>query len=111
MRIAKANLEFKALNYNWNKHSLEFFNVLGGDFKNKLVKKIKNGTITDRATLKDEVVHYLKYNYWGRREYELSIGDLGCSMDDLEKMDVWSQLKPNLEHIIDHIIKELDLNY
>lgn len=32
-------------------------------------------------------------------------------MDDLEKMDVWSQLKPNLEHIIDHIIKELDLNY
>ena len=41
MRIKKANLEYKALYYSWNKHSLEFINVLGGDFKNKLVKKIK----------------------------------------------------------------------
>ena len=111
MRIKKANLEYKAIIYDWNSHSLRYINVLGERLKNDIIKLIKSGDVYDRETLKNCVTRLLKYYYWSKREYEIAVGDLGCKEDEMFKIDVWYQLEPNIGHIIDHIIKELDLGY
>ena len=111
MRIKKANLEYKAIMYDWNSHSLRHINVLGDRLKNDIIKSIKSGDVYDRETLKERVIRLLKYYYWSKREYEIAVGDWGCKEDEMFKIDVWHQLEPNIDHIIDHIIKEIDLGY
>ena len=111
MQIKKAKLEYMAIVHDWNSHSLKYINVLGDRLKGDIIKSIKSGDVYDGKTLKNRVIRLLKYYYWSKREYEIAVGDLCCKEDEMFKIDVWYQLEPNIDHIIDHIIKEMDLGY
>lgn len=111
MRIKKAKLEYMAIMHDWNSHSLKYVNVLGNRLKDDIIKSIKSGDIHDKDSLKKRVIVLLRYYYMSKTEYEVMVGDLFCKPEEMFKIDVWYQLEPNIDHIIDYIIKELDLNY
>lgn len=111
MRIKKAKLEYMAIMHDWNSHSPKYVNVLGDRLKDDIIKLIKSGDIHDRESLKKRVMVLLRYYYMSKAEYEVMVGDLFCKPEEMFKVDVWYQLEPNIDHIIDHIIKEMNLGY
>ena len=111
MRIKKAKLEYMAIMHDWNSHNLKYINVLGDRLKDDIIKLIKSGDIHDRESLKKRVMVLLRYYYTSKAEYEVMVGDLFCKPEEMFKIDVWYQLEPNIDHIIDHIIKEMNLGY
>lgn len=111
MRIKKAKLEYMAIIHDWNSHSLKYVNILGDRLKDDIIKLIKSGDVYDRESLKKCVIVLLRYYYMSKAEYEVMVGDLHCKPEEMFKIDVWYQLEPNIDHIIDHIIREMDLDY
>ena len=48
--------------------------------------------------------------FWSKREYELSIGDaFDTNLNNYEKIDVYTQILPNFDILIDYILKENNL--
>ena len=114
--------EFYVLNYNFNKHKVEMFNI----FKNinvqedveKLVRRYLRSpnkfTYCDYDgtnykygfdALCEEIKRTIKWQEWGRREYEISVGDaFEQDIDNLEKWDCYMQCEPNIEVITREVI-------
>ena len=52
-----------------------------------------------------EIDHIIKWQEWGRREYEVSVGDaFETDCEKLEKWDCYGQAKPNIEMIAREVI-------
>ena len=55
------------------------------------------------------------YNYWSRTEYEISMGPLWPNkLEDLkefEKIDVYRQIKMNLDNICKYIVCMMDIKF
>lgn len=50
----------------------------------------------------------LMYHYWSKAECEIQVGGLFAKEDkDFHKIDIWYQLEPNLDTMVDYIIKEM----
>ena len=102
-------LEWNVLNYDFNKRKSNYFNVFYSGFDKELKKEIQDRNIKTRLELKDFIDCWARYNYWGRTEYEIYIGDL-CSTDkELDKISVYQQIKINLDRIVDYLILSLSL--
>lgn len=101
--MKKKELKFYAMVYNWNSHKIEHTNVIRKDILTPLEKMIKKKAT--RTELKCRLESLLKYYYWSRAEYEIMAGDLFCNPDELEKIDVWFQLEPNIDLILDIILE------
>ena len=109
-------LEWYAMDYNWNKQKVEFINVLRDD----LVERIQNGMkkkdfsidkkIETLDDLKTVVQRELMYHFWAKAEYEITVGDLfPKTVEELEKVSIYDQLKPNLDRIVEYINNEMEL--
>lgn len=117
---------FYVLNYNFNKKCVENFNIFNNITLNDAVEK------EVRKYLRSPSKYYYqkydfntkKYDYiygfdglcktikslimwqeWGRREYEISVGDaFEQDIDNLEKWDCYMQCEPNIEVITREVI-------
>ena len=49
------------------------------------------------------------YNYWSKSEYEFLISDIWGM--DYEKVDVWRQIEPNLNQIVEYVNSRMDLQF
>ena len=49
------------------------------------------------------------YYYWSKSECEFFISDLHGN--DYEKIDIWRQIEPNLNNIVDYINLKMDLKF
>jgi hypothetical protein len=50
------------------------------------------------------------YRYWCKCEFEVIIGGLfSKTIDELDKIDVWYQIEPNLDTIVDYLNYKMDL--
>ena len=108
------NLEWYAFEYDWNKKDIIRINVLNSGFVEDLVKRIKRDKITTYNKLKEAIKRELMYHYWCKAEHEIMVYDLFPKAKDLEKgikIDVWYQLEPNLDRIVEYVIKELELEF
>lgn len=110
MKIKNVELKYYALHYNSNKREIEQVNVLYG-LKDDIVKNIKNKHINNRDELKEYVKRQLMYYYWSKTEQEVLIGNLFGNPEDLVKIDVWTQVEPNLDIVIDYIISKLEIDF
>ena len=118
--------KFYVLNYNFNKHKVEMFNI----FRNIHVQEETEKEV--RKYLRSPKKYYYqkydfntkKYNYiygfdglcetikslimwqeWSRVEYEISVGDaFEQDIDNLEKWDCYMQCEPNIEVITREVI-------
>lgn len=97
--------KFYAMVYEWNEHKIKYTNIIREDILQALEKMIKKGAKKDE--LKERLESLLKYHYWSKSEYEIMVGDLFCKEDELEKIDVWFQIEPNINLILDNIIMYL----
>lgn len=117
MKIKKANLKWYAFRWNSDIKKLEFINVLYG-MEKEIAKKIRKGKkdkwkpVYNYETFKDWLKSEFMYYYWCKAEQETLIGGLFYhSENDLEKHDIWWQLKPNLDTIAKYIIQEMEIKF
>jgi hypothetical protein len=119
-------MQFKyyVLNYNWNGKRVEPFNIFSNwhlnDETEKEIKKYLrspnkyeyvDSIFHDRKkyygfdALVQQIGRLIRWQEWGRREYEISVGD--AFEDDcgkLEKWDCYQQCEPNLEMIAREVL-------
>lgn len=110
MKIKNVNLEWNVLYSDFNSSRIKTYNVLGGSFPEKLAKEIKKHKIENREQLKEHLKHDFMYHYWCKSEYEIAVGGLYADYPEkFEKIDIWTQIEMNFDHIIDYIIEEMKL--
>ena len=118
--------EYYVLNYNWNKKCVENFNIFDNisldNAVEKEVRKYLRSPKKYRYYKHGLYVGEYEYIYgfkgfckaleslimwqeWGRREYEISVGDaFETDCDKLEKWDCYEQCKPNIPMIAREVI-------
>ena len=79
---------------------------------NKKEEKI-NEFIQDR---KEGIKRELMYYYWCKAEHEVMVTDLfPRNYEDFQeqavKIDIWYQLEPNLDRIVEYVIKNLNIEF
>lgn len=114
--------EYYVLNYNWNTKRVENFNIFDNISLNDAVEKEVRKYL--RSPKKYSYVKVGEYSYiygfegfckalesfimwqeWGRREYEISVGDaFETDCDKLEKWDCYEQCRPNIPIIAREVI-------
>lgn len=94
---------FYAIHYSWNDRRIKPLNIINTTIINELKKKVKKSA--KRNELKEGLISLLKYYYWSKAEYEIMAGDLFCKREEFEKIDIWFQLEPNVDLILDIILE------
>ena len=116
--------EYYVLNYDINKNKVIPYNI----FRNinvqectereirKYIRSPKNYTyksfdgkeeIHGFDALVKEIDHIIKWQEWGRSEYEVSVGDaFEIDCEKLEKWDCYGQAKPNMKMITYEVIRQ-----
>lgn len=109
MKTKNKKLEWYTLNYSWNEKKVIHFNIFYQDFIDDLKKKYRKGEIKTKQNLKDFILLYCR-DYWSRVEYEIMVGDVGGEPDELEKIDVFSQVEMNIDRIVEYVNAELEID-
>lgn len=110
------DLKWYAFYQDFNSDKLTFTNVLGKDFAEEILKRVKSKSkssyikIDSYDTLKEAVKRHLIHRYWCKSEYEVIVSNWG-GKDFEQKIDIWFQLEPNLNRICEYILKELRLEF
>lgn len=114
--------KFYVLNYDFNGKRVENFNIFNNILLNEETEKIVKKYLRSPKNFKyddyfnkqvlfgfegfcKELERLIMWQEWGRREYEISVGD--AFEDDLEKFEKWDcymQCKPNIEIIAREVI-------
>lgn len=102
-------LEWYALREDFNSREVKHYNVLSGweeDIK-KARKKVKTRE-EFKAWLRREFMYY----YWSKCEHEIQVAGLFAKEEkEFKKIDIWYQLEPNLDRIVDYIITTLKFRF
>lgn len=116
--------EYYVLNYDINKNKVIPYNIFRNinvqEYTEREVRKYLrcpknyvykpfNGQeeIYGFDALVKEIDHIIKWQEWGRREYEVSVGDaFETDCEKLEKWDCYMQAKFNIEMITREIIRQ-----
>ena len=99
-------LQWYVLQYNFNKKKVEYYNIFNHTYiYDSIEMLLKNFTSYDIFV--EQLDKLFRYCFWAKRECEISVGDaFETDIYKLEKIDIYSQLKPNLELIAKYIIHE-----
>lgn len=118
----KMKFEFYVLNYDFNGKRVENFNIFNNILLNKETEKIVRKYLRSPKNFKyddyfnkqvlfgfegfcKELERLIMWQEWGRREYEISVGDaFEDDLEELEKWDCYMQCKPNIEIIAREVI-------
>lgn len=109
--LNEPNFEFYVLNYDFNSKNIINFNVFDNchvyDSALKLTKKhLRNKKKFTYEEYKKELLSTIMWQEWGRREYEISVGDaFETNLDKFKKIDCYEQAKPNIDVIAQMCIK------
>lgn len=107
--MKKVNLKWYAICEDFNhRGNLEHYNVLEG-LEEPIAKEIRAGHISNRAELKKWLKAELMFNYWSKCEFEIVVGFLFS--DKEHKIDVWYQLEPNLDRIVEYVEREMEIEW
>ena len=117
--------EYYVLNYDFNRQKVEMFNVFDNISVQKDVEKTVRKYLRAPSKFKSEkhityMIHETLYGFdafcneirrtlmwqeWGRREYEISVGDaFEDDLDKFEKWDCYMQCEPNIPIIAREVI-------
>ena len=120
--MENVKLEYYVLNYDINRKKVINFNIFQNWALNDAVVKevrkyirapknyryddyLKKETFYGFEALCKEVQSLIMWQEWGRREYEISVGDaFEDNLEEFEKWDCYMQCKPNIEIIAREVI-------
>ena len=121
--------EFYVLNYDFNKNKVINYNIFNNilvqertekavkkylrspkkfkyiiQYENKFLEREEIAIYGFDALVK-EIDSIIRWQEWGRREYEISVGDaFETDYNKLEKIDCYQQARPNMEMITREVI-------
>ena len=101
-------MEWYVLNYDFNNKKVVTYNI----FRNiKFVEGIKEllANFYNFKDFKEKLIKEIKYCFWSKREYEISVGDAFCKEDDLEKWDISMQLIPNIDALAKYRMQQYEI--
>ena len=106
----KVHLEWYALRYDMNKRRLVNYNILGDELVKIIIKEMQKKEIQNLEELKNCINNWLMYYYWTKSEFELAITNLyDKNLENAQKVDIYSQVTPNLDRIAEYINYTMDL--
>lgn len=112
MKYKRINLEWNVLNWDNNLKKIKSINILDDDLKTIIYKKIRSKKIKNYKELKEFLNRRFQYHYWSRCEYEIAIGSIFMKdIIEAEKIDVYDQIKINLDRITEYIINKMEIEF
>ena len=112
MKVKNANLEWKVLRHDFNTNEIVLYNVVGQEFIDTLHKAVISKKVASYEQLKEFIDRYFMRKYWCRAEHEIAVGGLFAKSEkDLTKIDIYTQLKMNLDRITEYVNAELKINF
>ena len=107
----KKDLNWYAFYWDCNSNSLERTDVIHSDLIDDVKKAIKKGQ--DFNQIKEIIRCNLMWYYWSKSEWEVLVSDLHMCEDspkhNVEKIDIYYQLEPNLDRITEYMINNLTI--
>lgn len=109
-------LEYYVFRRDFNRNRLEQTNI----FSYVTPEKIRNGINERQIKTKSEFKEFLKsqfmYYFWAKCEHEVVINSFPYLEDERVgdngiKIDIWQQIEPNLDLIVDYVIEKLGLDF
>lgn len=112
MKCKTINLEWNVLNWDNNFKKVKSINILNDNLKITIYKNIKSKKIKNYKELKEFLNREFQYHYWSRSEYEMAICDIFMkNIIEAEKIDVYDQIKINLDRITEYIINKMEIEF
>ena len=112
MKVKNANLKWLVLMCDFNSKEIRGYNVFNKAFVEELHKKVLKKKVTNKEQLKNFIDSFFMYHYWSKSEFEILVGGLFVKDEkDLTKIDIYTQLKMNLDLIVEYVNQELKLNF
>lgn len=98
-------LQWYVLREDFSTREVKHYNALKG--WEEYIKKARKKCET-REDFKIWLRKELMYHYWSKAECEIQVAGLFANKDEhFKKIDIWYQLEPNLDTMVDYIIKEM----
>lgn len=99
-------MEWYVLNYDWNKKEVYNYNIFTNVKFNRGITEILASNPEDFNEFVEKLDRELKYCFWSKREYEISVGDaFEEDVNKLTKIDVYSQVAPNVKQLAIYIME------
>ena len=97
-------MEWYVLNYDFNKKQIVKFNIFNNiKFYSGVKELLEN--YTDIDDFVSGLTSLLRYCFWCKREYEISVGDaFENDLDKYVKLDIFEQVIPNVKVLAYYII-------
>ena len=97
-------MKWYVLNYDWNRKKVYSFNIFDSCRFSQYVNELLDNFVTMDKFVED-LTREVKYCFWSKREYEISVGDaFDTNFDNYEKIDVSQQVLPNIDALAKYII-------
>lgn len=90
----------------FNKREIVPYNIFNSSkFSDGIAKLLSEG-INGYDKFVEDLKNLCRYCFWCKAEYEVMIGGLFVeNINELKKVDVYTQLEPNIELLADYILK------
>lgn len=112
MKIKGVNLVWNVIDYDFNSKSITSYNILNQYLLMDIQKDINRKKINNYEELKEWLDKEFKYDYWCRAECEMMVGSLYTkSIEELTKIDMYTQIKMNLDTITQLIIDKCQIKF
>ncbi len=108
MIIKRANLEWNVLRWDDSKKKVINYDIFTG-MAEDIAREVRLGHIYDKSILREYLKTRFIYDYWSKTECEFLIS--GLYGDECEKVDIWRQIEPNLNKIVDYVNERMDLKF
>lgn len=111
MKVKNVKLEYWVFYQDFNSRNFKKVNILDG-MTETIAKQIRSHKITSWQELYDWLRKEFMYHYWSKCEYEYALGSMWVKdVEELEKKDVWFQIKDNVTMITDYIIAKMEIKF
>lgn len=108
MKIKNVDLKWYVLRWDFNSKKVIDYNILQWR-KEDIAKEVRSGRVYNKSILREYLKTIFIYDYWSKTEYEFFVSDLHGN--DYEKVDVWRQIEPNLNNIVEYVNTKMDLKF
>ena len=101
-------MEWYVLNYDFNKRQAYNFNIFNNsrfaqDLR-RIYEELEDPFGKNFELFKERLDSIMRYNFWSKTEYEIYVTDaFHKKPEEISKIDVYSQLVPNLNAIAEYI--------
>lgn len=108
MKTKNVKLEWYVLKWDFNQKKVVNYNILEWILED-LAREVRSKRVYNKSILREYLKTQFMYYYWSKTECEFYVSDLHG--DDYKKIDIWRQIEPNLNRIVEYVNTQCDLKF